>query len=382
MTAHPLKAPDQLVAVTEEVARALGQGRGFDLPAAVREVSDIYTRGRDALELASEREALWARLRFFLPRDLPKVMAPLMELGDAGLLPDGPSWRVLDVGAGLGTTSLGVAAFAAETGAARSLEVVAVDRDGAALQAYRQLAKRSTDAGMAAVRLETHVGDVEVALGQGAGFDLIVSGLTLNELGDDDDPGALDARAMLLRRLTHELAPGGALIVVEPALRAVTRALMGVRDRLAAREGAPYVFGPCPHRGACPMLPRKRDWCHEDRRFVLPEPLIGVAREAGLRFERSTFAYLTLRNTPDTLADQGLVRAVSAPMVSKGKRELLACGADGLAHLMRLERHASEANEAFEALRRGDLFGTEGLVPKGSRLRVEGSTRVRLKVAR
>lgn len=382
MSAHPLKAPDSLVAVTEEVARALGQPRRFDLAEAVSEVSAIYTRGRDALELASEREALWARLRFFLPRDLPKIMAPLMELADSEKLPRGPRWRVLDVGAGLGTTSLGVAAFAAESGAAERLEVVAVDRDAAALQAYRQLARRATEAGLVPLKLETVAGDVAEALSVDGEFDLVVSGLTLNELGDDDDPSALDARAQLLRELAHKLAPGGALIVVEPALRGVTRALMAVRDRLCADPRAPFVFGPCPHRDPCPMLPSKRDWCHEDRRFVLPEPLIAVARGAGLRFERSTFSYLTLRNDPAPLVGESFVRAVSAPITSKGKRELLTCGPRGLEHLMRLDRHASEHNEAFETLRRGDLFTTEDLVPKGSRIRIEDTSKVQLRVVR
>ena len=88
----------------------------------IRRLSLRYTRRGGDLRLQSSELA--ARLRFFLPRDLPKIGGPLAELGAAGLLPPGPVWRVLDLGAGLGATSLGVSAFARASGAAIGLHVV------------------------------------------------------------------------------------------------------------------------------------------------------------------------------------------------------------------------------------------------------------------
>jgi len=95
---------------------------GEPLAAQVGRVSELYTSQRHAMDGASG--ALAARLRFFLPRDLAKVAGPLGELGRA--LPAGPRWRILDVGAGLGTTTLGVAALAGRLGI-EQLEVVEKD---------------------------------------------------------------------------------------------------------------------------------------------------------------------------------------------------------------------------------------------------------------
>ncbi|MCZ7677502.1 MAG: hypothetical protein M5U28_01480 [Sandaracinaceae bacterium] len=114
--------------------------------------------------------------------------------------------------------------------------------------------------------------------------------------------------------------------MLEPATREITRELMALRDRFALDPGPPHVFAPCLRDGPCPMLPRERDWCHDQLPFVLPEPLARVAREAGLRWERLTYAYLTLRNDERRLwdlaaRDPRAHRVVGGPVESKGKSE-------------------------------------------------------------
>jgi hypothetical protein len=78
----------------------------------------------------------------------------------------------------------------------------------------------------------------------------------------------------------------------------------------------------------------------------------------------------------DRLGDRGgkLVRLVSAPMVTKGKREAWVCG-DALdaqspaargARLGLLDRHRGEATAAFGDAERGDLLSlTHGVDDKG-----------------
>src|SRR5690606_12297420 len=105
-------------------------------------------------------------------------------------------------------------------------------------------------------------------------------------------------QAALLRSLSALLAPRGALVVLEPALRATTRALMRTRDAIAAANGPPYLAYPCPHAGPCPMLANERDWCHQELALALPPPVARLAAAAGLREERLTFASLVLRNEP------------------------------------------------------------------------------------
>src|SRR5690606_20883744 len=166
--------------------------------------------------------SLAARLAFFMPRDLLKVSGPLMALSRMGAMPGaGGTLRVLDLGAGLGGSCLGVAAYAAQTGAAARLHVVAVDRDARALGELTRLAADAASLGLVPVGVEARATDLRApSAWRGGPYDLILLGLALNE-----DEAAAAEEARLLRALCALLAPGGALIVLEPALRETTRAL-------------------------------------------------------------------------------------------------------------------------------------------------------------
>ena len=352
--------------------RALGVSHvsGRRLVEAVQRVSRAYTRERaDLEELAGDDEALAARLQFYLPRDLLKLYGPLAELESVGALPSARSWKLLDLGAGLGTTSLGVARFAALRGAAERLVVNAIDRDPEALAIFAELARDVSELPGVAIELTTREADIGTpgfarSSALAPPYDLICLGLALNEL----DPGADEAsraqrrleRALELSRL---LAPDGALVIVEPALRATSRGLQQLRDAIVRRRAAPYVFAPCLTREACPLLARERDFCHERLPCELPPALGAIAASAGLRDRDLTYSYLTLRNDARSLreldASQRLFRAVSGQLTSKGKTEAWLCGETLFARAMRLDRQRSAANHAFEQAERGTILAIE-----------------------
>jgi ribosomal protein RSM22 (predicted rRNA methylase) len=358
---------------------------GNALSERVAQLSRVYTKERDAIGTArTGRSATAARLRFFLPRDMPKVGPPLSELVALDALPKRPRLRVLDLGAGMGATTFGVALLARTQGVADNLDVLAVDADNDGLAIMERLAQHAYDDGLARIELRTRTMDLEhLDLRALDGpYDLILLGFVLNELfaGRPADE-AVTQGAALLARLSGLLTDNGSMLVLEPALRPTSRALHRVRDQLAASSGPPFVFAPCTHARPCPMLGRERDWCHEDVDFALVAPLATVARSAGLRAERLTFSYLTLRRDARSIGElaQGhgvpLRRVVSAPMPTKGKLEMLVCGQDGMPRLMRLDRHHTENNAALDQVRRGDLVIVHA-IPAKERLRVDAATRV------
>jgi len=386
----------------DRVARARLGARdrtGAALAAAVAALSERYTTARHVLGAGEGAGELAARLRFFLPRDLAKVELALGELALAGALPARARWRVLDLGAGLGTTTLGAARFARRHGGVEALDVVAVDRDEAALGVLDALARATRDDGELArvavpVEVRTQVGDLEAAVAASASasasatagppFDLILVGLALNELwasAPHDD--AIARRAALLVTLTDALAPDGSLVVIEPALRATARALQAVRDVLAARAEPPHVFAPCLRAGPCPMLATERDWCHDDVPFALPPELETVAHDAGLRHEDLTSSHLTLRRDYRRLGDALAslpgtpLRIVSERLESKGKVELFACGEPGVVRLMLLDRHRGPDTRVLDEARRGTLCAIEGQAIDGARVRIGPGTRAR-----
>lgn len=357
------------MAVVEDVApRVLGPAdrRGQPLAAEVRRLSEVYTRERHALAEASG--ALAARLRFFFLRDLLKVTGPLEELGEA--LPEGPVWRVLDLGAGLGTTTLGLATVAKARGIER-IEVTAVERDAAALDVFEVLAREGAKRGLIPeVRLDARRADVDgLDLGSLPKADLVVAGLVLNELfGDREEADRLDAAEAWLRGLVGRLRPGGSAIVLEPALKRQSRTLQSLRDRLAE-----LVYAPCLRAGECPLLRRDRDWCHAALPLELPEALAALASDAGLRQSRLTYAYVTLRSDGRRLrghADPRAVRIVGGPVTSKGKAEWDACGEAGLVRLRRVDRERAPSNAAMDTALRGTLLRLPEAPPDGGAVRL------------
>jgi ribosomal protein RSM22 (predicted rRNA methylase) len=376
-----------LLTAIDAVARerfGAGDLRGAALARAVQNVSAAYTQERSELpSLRGDRAALCARLRFFLPRDAPKIAAPLAELAAASALPQARTLRVLDLGAGLGTTSLGAARLLLAQPGVERVVVDAVDRDGDALVIASALAKHyAREAGLA-LELETRNAALTPALLDRLTppYHLILLGFVLNELAlEHDEPVA--QHVTLLRRASALLAPGGAIIVLEPALRAQARALQLTRGEILAQGGPPYVFAPCLHAGACPLLARERDWCHERLPQALPEPIATIARDAGLRDAELSYAYLSLHQAPRSLAElehgarERLYRVVSAPLASKGKLELLLCGASGATRARRLDRAASASNDALTQCNRGSIARIDHGVQNGETLKIASETAI------
>jgi ribosomal protein RSM22 (predicted rRNA methylase) len=176
-------------------------------------------------------------------------------------------------------------------------------------------------------------------------------GTVLNELD-------AAARLALVEEALAAIAPDGAVILIEPALRDTSRALHELRDALLTKAGA-HVFAPCTRTLApCPMLANPDDWCHEDREVKLPSRTHELARLTHLRDSGLKFSYLTLRKNDAPLVEQGPAawRVVSEAFIAKGKHEMFGCSNAGRVPLRLLKRNRTEANRAFERAKRGDVL--------------------------
>jgi ribosomal protein RSM22 (predicted rRNA methylase) len=235
--------------------------------------------------------------------------------------------RVLDLGAGTGAASRVIRARWPEA------EVVAVDRV----------------AGPGIVRADVTRG-VRPA-GVDGTFDLVVAAHLLNEL-----PLDLEGRTRLVLGWCRELlAAEGAAVLVEPALRETSRALLGVRDRLLA--AGLFVEAPCLWQGPCPALVRERDFCH--------------ASAGALVHGRSRvdFSYLVVRKQGSAPADRAVFRVVSDTMKDKGRLRLFACGPAGRLLITRLDRDRGPSNDAIDEVERGDVIRLVGATAQADGLR-------------
>jgi SAM-dependent methyltransferase len=342
------------------------------LAARVVDLSDAYNDPARARALV--RDAGSARLGFSFARDVPKGAAAVRELVAAEALPRQDTLRVLDLGAGLGATTWGLARALAAAGFAGAIDATWVDSDADALELGTSiLRQRAGREGAIDLRVRTRVvpsGGSPLPAISGR-FDVVLVGQLLSEL-DVSTPDELrrQRHAALLRSLLDEhTEDAGAVVVIEPALRDRARHLHHVRDELAS--GGVTIFAPCLHEAPCPALGRESDWCHEDLAVDLPEWLVPVARAAGLRREGLTFSYLVLhrggRRLADAVvapADGARLRVVSGAIRTKGKREAFVCGelagpggpVVARARLMRLDRHQAAGNAAWDRLGRGAVI--------------------------
>jgi hypothetical protein len=271
-----------------------------------------------------------------------------------------------------------------------------LDPDAAALEVAAALLRaRGGKEGDVAVRAQTAGATIGAATAGTGRHHLVLAGQVLSELDVAAPDDVRVARHVdLLRALLEERVElGGALVVIEPALRDRSRHLHRVRDGLLA-VGA-TVFAPCLHAAGCPVLAREGDWCHEDLQVELPGWLAPVARAAGLRREGLTFSYLVLRRRGPRLADAiggaerpaTRLRIVSDAIRTKGKREAFVCGevmgpegpVAARSRLMRLDRDSTVENAAWEELRRGDV-AVVSPVPELERPRIGADSVVQLGV--
>jgi ribosomal protein RSM22 (predicted rRNA methylase) len=349
-----LALDDAWLGLLGDVARA----EGLDLPprrlaAELRALSEAYNTG--AFARARSRGALAARLAFSFPRDVPKTACAARELAWAGHLavPEDRALRVLDVGAGLGASTWGLARLLASRGERGAIEATFVDDDPGALGVARAIASARRREGGVDVRVEVTSEAAGAADGR---YDVVLVGQSLGEI-DEDEAAEV---AFLERLLEGALSDRGSLVVVEPALAQRTRRLHRVRDALAVRGHAP--FAPCLHAAPCPMLADPNGWCHEDLPVDLPAPVAALARAAGLRWQGLTFSYLVLRKDGRTLRDAlgerapHALRVVSGPIVTKGKRELYLCGGGRLRKVARLDRDERTRPSAWPNASRGDVL--------------------------
>lgn len=352
--------PDEWVSLLGEVAKkTLGRGdrTGDALAEDLVRLSRAYTVDRDSDGWASVprgKSAMAARLRFFLVRDFRKSAAPVDELVRAGFFAGRTKLRVLDLGAGLGATTLG-AAFALKRAGVTELDVLAVDSDAEALKTMEAVFTAFTSNDATApffpkIALKTQTSSFDDALCQPhEALDLVLAGFVWNELGEN-----AARTAKLDQALGRWLGPESAFVVLEPALSAQARALQELRDTFVA-SGQWTAVAPCAHDAPCPMLPSPRDWCHASLPYALPQATAEVARAAGLRYERLSFSYVAFapkRPHPNA----GWHRMVSDPLPSKGKREAILCGDGSLVRLRLIDREVSPSNDAFALAERGDLL--------------------------
>jgi ribosomal protein RSM22 (predicted rRNA methylase) len=334
--------------------RSLSSAELNEVVAGVKQLSLGLTRERKLVgqNYMDNPKLLGAYLLFYWPVSYAQAASIFQEL-------DGLPKSVLDLGCGPGPMT-----FAAIDAGARL--ATAADRSARALELARSLSVR------AGIALSTRSWTPAQPIPEGA-FDLIVMGHALNELFDGD----IVKRSDFIEKLSERLTPQGTVVLIEPALKDTTRALLQVRDTLVARGFA--VKAPCFFRGPCPALVKPTDWCHAERQWTVPPLVDQIAHAAQLHKSSVKMSYLMLsrRDVAWKEAPQGNVfRIVSEPLEGKGRLRYMGCGAAGRTGLALQTKHENENNRTFMNLQRGDVIRVSTPEEKGDGLALDDTSTV------
>jgi SAM-dependent methyltransferase len=330
----------------------------------IRELSRGFTGNR---LLAGERylsdsDLLGAYLLHFWPSSYCQAAVCLRMIRRAA--GDHPLASALDVGAGPGAVSLALLDAGARN-------VLACDRSAGALALARRIAEERGYA------MSTRTWDAQSGTAAPSGsFEIISLGHVLNELWAGH-PDRISLRVSLVRRLGDLLAPGGRILVLEPALMQTAQEAIRVRDELA-RAGF-FVEMPCIWQGDCPALPNGT--CHGEFPWEPPREMVRLSHMARIGRETLKMAWFVLKRSGEEgrgsaeaaatgggTPDGGTYRVVSEPLLSKsGRIRYLVCGPLGRFPLSAPKAGSSPGLKRFYTLRRG-----EGITVTGATRRETG----------
>ncbi|TNE47864.1 MAG: hypothetical protein EP343_18180 [Deltaproteobacteria bacterium] len=142
-------------------------------------------------------------------------------------------------------------------------------------------------------------------------WDLIVSSFALTEVFRGHNS---DVMWTWLQGLLERLSPEGILLILEPASQDSCERLEDLRDQ-AARDEAYGIWGPCLHHQDCPLRQDGRAWCHEVRSWDVPSSLEYVNRRLYRAMQAVKFGYLALgHQRPQTLSSEAPTMRLIAPM--------------------------------------------------------------------
>jgi len=298
------------VARAETLTGSTGHEALEKLRPAVAHLSDLFTLERPSQafpDYLADPTLLTAYGLFFFPQSWTRTYWALAHAQFRGWQPRNQSPRVLDVGSGPGSCGLAVAHGLGTAG-----DLHLLDHSTAAMAAGQALG----GAAAPGWNVHTHKGNVRDPRSWPEGsFDVLVAGFVLNELALKPD----DLEAWF-ESAAARLAPGGLLMLIEPALRLTAEPLRRLADRRATLS--PARIGPEVDNQPCPMLGSEH-WDHEVRDWTPPSATEFLNRKLHRNLSAVRFSLALFSDAPLPPLAPHAARIVAEPQLLKGLIRLI-----------------------------------------------------------
>jgi len=311
--AYPAEAEAFWVGQAELVAEKLGDEALERLTPAVAHLSDLFTTERPDKKFPdyfADPRLLAAYGVFFLPQSFTRTSIALAQTcGLRGWKPSSQVPAILDLGSGPGSCGV-AAAYRLRQAGLKKIKLHGVDKSPSALASMESFSQATLGED---VETKTRIGDASRPETWPEGpFDLIVAGFVMNEMPQLD-------HAALLRwfgELKARLAPGGLILILEPALRITAERLQRLSDDAAAGEMTRIA----PELDALPdpQLGPGEHWSHETRAWKAPASTEFVNRHLHRDLREVRFSFAAFSDAPLQSLAPGLSRLISDVQIIKG----------------------------------------------------------------
>jgi len=321
----------------------------------VQRLSDAFTLDREG-GLEGYTQDVRLRLAyglFFFPQGFTRMSLILSEFFTKWSgKKEAKRVRALDMGCGLGASTLALALTLQKRGGG---DILAVDRSRESLVLLEAIFS-DLESLWPEVTLQTQVANVAGGgASVGENFDLITCCFALNEM---IDPGE-DVAGSWMKKTLESLSEKGVLALCEPATQECSLRLQQLRDIIVGKKwGA--VLAPCLHQQACPMLQFSDVWCHQVRRWVAPDSMEYLNRRLHRNLSDLKYSYLLVGKNGVREQDPSAshTRLIAPLHEVKGRILTSGCSADGQMHAFELQTRdvSKEDKKRLLALERGDVF--------------------------
>lgn len=155
--------------------------------------------------------------------------------------------------------------------------------------------------------------------------------------------------------LWKHLKKAGVIIIIEPALKTLTRRLMKLHNDILV-NGIGFILLPCLHNSKCPGLHKKEEWCHQSIKWNPPEYLKMINQKLFRKIEYLKFSYLIISNHKFNSIPSNYYPVISRLSIEKGRIKCFICTEDGIVEVIRLNRERNVINESFDQVCMGDII--------------------------
>jgi len=311
--AYPLAAEAFWIGQAELATERVGDDALQRMTPAVAHLSDLFTTERPDHKFPdyfADPRLLAAYGIFFLPQSFTRTSIALAQTcGLRGWKPSSPVPAILDLGSGPGSCGV-AAAYRLRQAGIKKINLLGVDKSPSALASMESFAQATLGED---VETKTRIGDASRPETWPEGpFDLIVAGFVVNEMPQ------LDPAALLrwFGELKARLAPGGLILILEPALRITAERLQKLSDDVAAGEMT--RIAPELDARPDPQLGSGEHWSHETRAWKAPDSTEFINRHLHRDLREVRFSFAAFSDAPLTPLPPRLSRLISDVQIIKG----------------------------------------------------------------